>query len=295
VTVRLSDSLSTTLPRGIKRSARRAAQAIGRATGPLRLLPDYLVIGEARCGTTSFYKWLIRHPAVGPVLTKEVQYFSDHYDRGLSWYRGHFPTNAYAKVVERRQGTSMVTGEASPYYLFHPHARDRILATVPDVKLIVILRDPVARAFSLWQQQRDLEMEALSFADAIEAEAGRLAGERERMLADPTYDSLDLKHHSYVARGDYASSLSRWFEVVPKERFMIVRAEDMFADPAGTMEQAHRFLGLPPRHDQAYPPLNAGSGTSIDPEVARRLRTHYDEPNRRLAHLVGRDFGWDGP
>ena len=93
---------------------------------------DYLVIGEARCGTTSFYKWLIRHPAVGPVLTKEVQYFSDEYDRGLSWYRGHFPTIAYAKLVERRQGTRMVTGEASPYYLFHPLARDRPDAALAD-------------------------------------------------------------------------------------------------------------------------------------------------------------------
>lgn len=293
MTVRLSDSLSTTLPRGLKRSARKAAQAVGRATGALRPLPDYLVIGEARCGTTSFYKWLIRHPAVGPVLTKEVQYFSDEYDRGLSWYRGHFPTIAYAKLVERRQGTRMVTGEASPYYLFHPLARDRILDTLPDVKLIVILRDPVKRAFSLWQQQVDLGVEPLSFADAIAAEPDRLAGERDKMVADPHYFSRNYKHYSYLARGHYADSLERWFDVLPRERFMIVRAEDMFADPDTTMQQAHRFLGLPPRHGDAYPHLNAGSSSSIDPEVAERLREFYREPNQRLATLLGRDLDWD--
>jgi hypothetical protein len=294
MTVRLSDSLSTTLPRGFKRSARRAAQVVGRATGSLRVLPDYLVIGEARCGTTSFYKWLIQHPAVGPVLTKEVQYFSDEFDRGPLWYRGHFPTIAYAKVVRHRQGTPMVTGEASPYYLFHPLARDRIIETLPEVKLIVILRDPVRRAYSLWQQQTDLGVEPLSFEDAIDAERGRLEGERERMLADPSYFSRNLKHYSYLARGHYADSLERWFERVPRERFLIVRAEDMFADPDRTMHAAYRFLGLSPRHDEAHPLLNAGSSGSIDPRTAARLREIYAEPNRRLGSLLGRDMGWDG-
>jgi hypothetical protein len=113
------------------------------------------------------------------------------------------------------------------------------------------------------------------------------------MVADPHYFSRNYKHYSYVARGHYADSLERWFDVLPRERFMIVRAEDMFAVPDTTMQQAHRFLGLPPRHGDAYPHLNAGSSSSIDPEVAEHLRETYREPNQRLATLLGRDLDWD--
>ncbi len=291
----LSDQLSTTLPKGLKRAVRRGAQAMGRATGSMRVLPDYLLIGEARCGTTSYFKYLIRHPNVGPVITKEVQYFSDRFDRGESWYRGHFPTHAYAKLVQRRTGAPMITGEASPYYLFHPLAGERILRALPDVKLLVILRDPVKRAYSFYRQQVDLGNETLTFAEAIEREPDRLRGEAERMRADPRYFSADLKFHSYVARGDYAVSLERWFGYFPRERLLIVRAEDLFADPAGVMAETHRFLGLPTFTDVDFPKLNRGSASSraMEPDDADRLRERFAEPNERLERLLGRDFGWD--
>jgi Sulfotransferase domain len=294
MTAPLSDHLSTTLPKGLKRSVRRGAQAVGRATGSLRVLPDYLLIGEARCGTTSYFKYLVRHPNVGPVITKEVQYFSDHFDRGPAWYRGHFPTRAYATIVRRRTGAPMIAGEASPFYLFHPLAGERILETLPDVKLLVILRDPVKRAYSLYRQQVDLGNETLSFSEAIAREPERLRGEIERMRSDPHYFSGEVKFHSYVARGDYATSLERWFGYFPRERFLIVRAEDLFDDPAGVMAETHRFLGLPPFADQGYPRLNEGSASShaMDPDDARGLRERYAEPNARLATLLGRDLGW---
>jgi hypothetical protein len=294
VTAPLSDQLSATLPKGLKRAVRRGAQAVGRATGSMRVLPDYLLVGEARCGTTSYFKYLIRHPNVGPVITKEVQYFSDRFDRGPSWYRGHFPTRAYARSVQRKTGAPMVTGEASPYYLFHPLAGERILRALPDVKLLVILRDPVERAYSFYRQQVDLGNETLSFAEAVEREPQRLLGEAERMRADPRYFSFEMKFHSYVTRGDYAASLARWFGYFPRERFMIVRAEDLFADPAAVMAETHRFLGLPAFTDAEFPRLNQGSASTraMNPADADRLRERFVEPNGRLERLLGRDFGW---
>ena len=148
-----------------------------------RPLPDFLIIGAQRCGTTSLYRYLEKHPQViGAAPSKGVHYFDVHHERSLRWYRAHFPT----RRRRDRAGDRAVTGEASPYYVFHPHGPDRVRAAVPNVRLILMLRDPVVRAFSQYQQEyaRGFE-DAETFEQALELEPGRLAGERERMLADP--------------------------------------------------------------------------------------------------------------
>src|SRR5687768_14227353 len=101
-------------------------------------LPDFLIIGAQKCVTTYLYRTLVEHPLVLPALRKEVHFFDNGYRRGLAWYRGYFPVRAGADI----------SGEASPYYFFHPHAPRRIKECVPGVKLILLLRHPVMRAYS---------------------------------------------------------------------------------------------------------------------------------------------------
>src|SRR5919204_149042 len=167
-----------------------------------RPLPDFLVIGAQRCGTTSLYRYLEKHPnVIGASPSKGVHYFDMNAERSLRWYRAHFPTERR----RRQAGSGAVTGEASPYYLFHPRGPDRVRAAVPDARLIAMLRDPVDRAYSQYQQEyaRGFE-DAETFERALELEPARLAGERERMLADPEYESPALQHHAdlrSVARG----------------------------------------------------------------------------------------------
>ena len=115
-------------------------------TNWIRLLPDFIIIGTQRGGTTSLYSYLASHPSVGPASTKEVHFFDNKYTKGLAWYRAHFPSAIEKYYAEHIQKRKFITGESSPYYLFHPHVPKRVAKDVPHAKFIVLLRNPVDRA-----------------------------------------------------------------------------------------------------------------------------------------------------
>ena len=117
-------------------------------TFPIRLLPDFLIIGTQRGGTTSLHRYLDAHPCVGPAANKDLHFFDRRYHKGLAWYQGHFPTFIEKYYAEHLRGRAFVTGEASPSYLFHPFAPKRVAKAMPHVKLIVLLRNPIDRAYS---------------------------------------------------------------------------------------------------------------------------------------------------
>src|SRR5437764_5111475 len=117
-------------------------------TSSLRLLPDFLIIGTQRGGTTSLYHYLKTHPCVQLANTKDTHFFDKKFNKGLSWYRGHFPTRLGKYYTQRVRQQPFVTGEASPSYLFHPHAPGRVAQLLPSARLIVLLRNPVDRAYS---------------------------------------------------------------------------------------------------------------------------------------------------
>jgi hypothetical protein len=260
------------------------------------MLPDYLIIGAQRCGTTSLYRYLVQHPAVAPtVMAKGVHYFDVDFAKGPAWYRGHFPTRIRKAQVRALHGTTLITGEGSPYYLFHPLVPERVAELLPDVKLIAMLRDPVERAYSHYKHYRQRDLEPLStFEEALDAEEGRLAGEVERILADPSYRAWDYQHFSYVARGMYAEQLERWATVFPRDRILVLKSEDFFTDPRTGHARVLDFLGLEPRLLQTYQTFNPTSGSSMKPETRACLRERFAEPGRRLSAFLGSAFEWDG-
>src|SRR5262245_30067681 len=126
-----------------------AADRLGHRTAARRVLPTMLIVGAQRCGTTTLFKALSQHKSfVGPTLRKGVHYFDLNHDRPLDWYRAHFPTKASIDALQQRTGSGAVVGESSPYYLWHPLAAERIAHDLPGVRVIVLLRDPVERAYS---------------------------------------------------------------------------------------------------------------------------------------------------
>lgn len=288
------ERLKRATPKPVRAAAKLAIETmVTRPTSGVRLLPDFLIIGAQRCGTTSLYRYLAQHPAVGPVvITKGAHYFSTNYAKGLDWYRSFFPTRWRAAYVRRRAGAEMVTGEASPYYVFHPLAPERVAVTLPDVRLVLMVRDPIGRAYSHYRHMIDRGLETLSFEDALDAEPRRLAGQEERIVREPGYHSFDHQHHSYLARGRYIEQLQRWDRFFRRERILVVRSEDFFADPAGAYASVLAFLGLPAWTPGRFPPHNAGRYDGMGPRTRDRLREHFAEPNRRLADRLGRDLGW---
>jgi hypothetical protein len=276
-----------------RRAARWSAQAYARPTAGLRLLPDYLVIGAQRAGTTSLHRYLIQHPGVRTTLrTKGVHFFDTGYGRGMSWYASRFPTRLTAWYVARRHGVELRTGEASPYYLFHPLVPDRVAEHLPQVKLIALLRDPVQRAYSHYQHEVARGFERLPFEEAIDAEPARLAGETERLAAEPLYNSFEHQHHSYLARGCYAEQLDRWRARFDDQQLLVLSSERFFREPEAIFARVLDFLELPAFTPGAYEKHNAHEYRQMGDRVRGRLLEHYREPNRRLYESIGDDFGW---
>ena len=261
---------------------RNAVWTYGRATSAARPLPDFLILGAQKAGTTALYAYLRWHPSVTGPSWKEVSFFDRHWRRGVPWYRGHFPLRRAGRLV----------GEASPGYLFHPLAPERVRETVPGAKLIVLLRDPVDRALSHYHHEVALGREPLSFEEALDAEAERTRGEEERLVREPGYFSHAWWDHAYVARGRYAEQLERWLAVFPRQQLLVLASEQLATDPSATYRRVLDFLGAAPHDLARYPRVYEQRYEEMAPSTRRRLALTFAEPNRRLYELLGRDFGW---
>lgn len=276
----------------MRRRGRNPLTTSAVLTAPFRLLPDYIIIGARCCGTTSLYTYISAHPDAAAAAKKELHFFDDHFDRGLTHYRAHFPLK-YRRWAQALRGRKLVTGEASPFYLYHPLVPERIKKALPAVRMIVLLRNPIDRAFSHYQQSRRHGKESLGFAAALAAEEERTRELSERLATDEHFTSWPLKDYSYRSRGLYAEQLERWFRVFPREQFLVLRSEDLFENPGQVMSHVFSFLGLSPLTRRNYTAMHEGKySEEIEPEVRRQLRDYYAPHDHRLTELLGRHFTW---
>jgi hypothetical protein len=245
-------------------------------TAHLRQLPDFVIIGTQRGGTTSLYRYLTAHPDIGSALRKEVHYFDHYYEKGLDWYLAHFPVRGEAPVV----------GEASPSYLFHPDVPERARAAVPRAKFIALLRNPADRAYSQYQMNVRKGFESLSFEDAIKKEPERLS--RSEDLA-----SLTWRHCSYLKRGLYVDQLKRWMSLFPHEQFLILKSEDLYEDPERILRQSLAYLGLRPWSPARFKAHHLVGYPDINPSIRKRLTEYFAPYNQQLYNFLGRDLGWE--
>jgi hypothetical protein len=292
----LADHIKDLTPIEVRRALVRARMGVRRGTVRWRSLPDVLIIGAQRCGTSSLYKWLGRHPNVVPSLRKEVEYFSVDYERGEAWYRLHFPMTLRRRAATGL-GRPLITFEDSPDYLFDPRAPGRARALVPDAKLIALLRDPAARAVSHYYLNARIGHEPLDLEAALRAEDDRLAGGWND-IAELKDRAFAMRSFSYVARGRYAEQLQRWFAVFPRSQLLVLLSEDLFARPGDTYRRILDFIDVPPweppefRNYTDYDALD--ERYSDPPDSARRfLADRLAEPNQRLVDLLGEEYRWN--
>lgn len=264
-------------------AVRTAGRHAARATSGLRMVPTFLIIGAKRCGSTSLFQYVSSHPGVAPCyVAKGTHYFDVNYGRGWRWFRSNFPLVTPGKI----------TGEASPYYMFHPLAPARMAAALPGAKLIAVLRDPVTRAYSHYQYERRRGFEDLSLDEALDREEERLAGEAERMAAEPGYDSFEFRHHAYLARGRYAEQLDHMLRHFPADRLLVLQSEALFANPDAAIGAVWDHLGLPPRPLRGVRAFEVGRYDAIPSAARDRLTAYYEEHNERLYAQVGINFRW---
>lgn len=276
-----------------KRVGRSVLLAARAPLGGVAMLPGFLIVGGQRCGTTSMARALSQHPAVfGAVLRQEVHYFDLGYHRGLSWYRSRFPVRLHARLTAQKAAVTPVAFESSPYYMFHPLAAERIRRDLPGMKLLVLLRDPVERAYSAHAHETYLGYETEPFERALELEPTRLEGEAERIVADPGYASLSHQHHAYRTRGHYAEQLERLEQTFGRESIHVVDSMTFFENPEPVYDAVLEFLELPHR---GYPPFkrhNSRTRAPMPSKLRTALEEYYRPHDERLASWLGREPSW---
>jgi hypothetical protein len=236
-------------------------------------LPDFLIVGSMKCGTTTFYKNLIKHPSIVGAREKELRFFSKDrlYNEGLNWYRKQFPLFVDPKYKGQEQ---LITGEATPKYIFLERVPERVYKAMPNAKLIVLLRNPVDRAFSHYHHYIRRDIEPLSFKEAI------------------TIEEKGIIRKNYLLRGIYVNQLKRWMKLFPKDQILILRSEDYFSDPIAALNKASHFLGLSD-WEGTYLPGKRKHKSKLDDKMRKRLIKYYKPHNKRLYQYLGKDFMWD--
>lgn len=239
--------------------------------------PDFIIIGAGKCGTTSLYKYLDRHPQIFLPNKKELRFFDKNFNYGWEWYLSQFPS-----ICDR---PDLFTGEASPSYLFLPHVAQRIKDFAPQTKLIVMLRNPVDRSISNYYQNKKAGQQYKTLAATIQQEILRLDRKTEQQLS---YGSGLLSQSLYFYK------LKRWMKIFPKDRFLILISEKFFANPATSLQQVFKFLDLPniPIPHDNYQKYNTGSYPQASDAIRTQLKDFFSVHNQRLENYLQMNFNW---
>lgn len=255
-------------------------------TRKLRGEPSFFIVGAEKAGTTSLHDYINQHPAVVESHRKEVQYFSRYFYKSWDWYRAHFPL--------RRRLEGKICGEGSPYYIFHPYAAERIHSTLPQARIIMLLREPITRSISQYYHEVAKRRETLPLEEAIAAEDERTKGELERMVT-PRYLPFRHEHFSYVAKSAYADQVERYLRVFPRSQVMVIQSERFFRETADVVREVFDFLGVdstfvPPDLQPAN--VSSRKKEALEPETMRRLEHYFSEQNERLYNVIGERYDW---
>jgi len=266
-----------------------------RVNGPLHVLPDYYIIGVVKGGTTSLHDYLIQHPCIQPPIGKEIDYFGQLYYREQYWYRSSFPYKIQKFFAQKIQKKDFLTGEATPRYIEHPNVPERIKRLTPNAKFIVLLRNPIDRAYSHHNMSMTRKHETLPFEEAINKEQGRIQGEYEKMKKDYRYYNWTYYLFAYKEHGKYIERLQRWMKIFPRKQFKIIKSEDLFENPSTIYAEILEFLNLPKWDLSEYPALKKRKyqKPNMNPETRKKLSEFFKPYNEKLYRFLGTDFGWD--
>jgi hypothetical protein len=255
-----------------------------------RALPDFIIIGAQKSGTTSLYRYLCQHPQIVPSVKKEVHFFDggidpsvDNFEKGLPWYSTHFPSRKNLNADQK-------TFEATPSYLFNPIAPKRIYDLIPQVKLVALLRNPTERAISHYFHEKRKGREPLSILEALEVEETRL----KSSIEEKNYKSDVFINYSYKLRGLYKNQLERYSDLFPMEQILILPSEEFFANPNTSLARVFEFIEVDKNFKvlDLVPRMVAKNRVEIEPNVYEYLNSFFLPHNQALYKMVGENYGW---
>ena len=265
--------------------------------GPFHVLPDFLILGSGRCGTTSLVELYLRSNSnIIPSNNNEIFFFDIHYNKTLNWYRLFFPTYL-KKYIRKISGKKTLVCDATGNYFFHPYAPKRIKKILPDVKLILMMRNPVERTISQYRTQVRHGRQNLSLEEVLEREHRLFEKEFQQFLEnDDLQRDVDTKI-SLIARSRYSEALERWLEYFDKSHFLFLNSDEYFKNPLNEYNRVLNFLELPSETPnvtgkRGIVPPGAYKNIQLNDKTREELKNYFEPWNNKLFNLIGEKFDW---
>lgn len=266
----------------IKKIAKNIVFKVRFITSRFRRLPDFIIIGVQKGGTSSLFYYLKQHPEIFTPMYKEIHFFDLYFNKGLNWYRAFFPISS-----------KKVAGEASPYYIFHPHVAKRIKKYSPHTKFLVVLREPVSRAYSHYKMEKLKGNDSISsFEEAFDTEFERTKVELKKIHDDENYYSHAHHRFTYFQRGLYYDQISKWFQYFDAKQFIFIKSENLSERPKDELKKVYNFLNVRIDYPTSLEKRNQGIGSDKD-IMLDKYYEFFREDKEKLKKLLGDDFSWE--
>ena len=272
----IKNSLSASYHRYFKRG-------FSGITASTRVLPNFIIIGTVRSGSTSLYYNICEHPSVIPAAYDEIGFFDSNFHLGINWYRSMFPTQKNMDELQKNTQYA-ITGEDTPFYFWKNEVVERISRTIPNSKFIIIFRNPVDRAYSNYNLAVRTGNEELSFENAIEEEI--------EFIRNHTFRESVDRRRSYLAKGIYAEQLEIWKNIFPENQIHIICMEDMEKDPQNELLKIFQFLKIPKYKIKNPQKQKMVKYVKMDANTRRKLLDYYKPYNEKLFNIIQKKFEW---
>lgn len=261
-----------------------------RITSSLRDYPDFIILGNSFCAKTLLYNYLAQHKLILKNVFEESAFFVDYYEKGPNWYRSNFPSQMQKSLLKRKYGKMPLVGET--INLPYREIPERVYKLIPNLKIIVILRDPIERAFASYSSLVKKEIEVLSFEEAISKKIDRWHNVNQK-LTENKIEGLEDKVSSYLSNSIYIDDIKNWTRFFPKEKMLFLKSEDLFEKPIKIVNDALSFLQLKPLEKLNDYSKKEKKLDPINPDIKKELRKFFKPHNKRLNEFLGVDLGWD--
>tara|TARA_B110000196_G_C21089062_1_gene636591 strand:+ start:372 stop:1208 length:837 start_codon:yes stop_codon:yes gene_type:complete len=253
-------------------------------TASTRVLPNFIIVGTVRSGTTSLYYNICEHPSINSAAYDEIGFFDSNYHLGMNWYRSMFATEKKMNSIKKETGYA-ITGEDTPFYFWKKEVVERIFKVLPDVKIIAIFRNPVDRAYSNYNLGLRAKTEKLTFENSIDEEI--------TFLDEHTFrESID-RRRSYLSKGIYEKQIRLWLDVFPKEQIHILSTEDMQKNPQDTILKIFKFLNLSEYNIKNPQKQKQVEYQKMNEQTRKRLINFYKPYNEKFFEIIEQKFEWN--
>ena len=259
-------------------------------TGFIRVIPDFLVIGAKRCGTTSLYQHLPEHPCISKSPHDNMGFFNDNFHLGVNWYKSFFPTTFTRNKIKSKFG-DFLAFDVTTKYMEEESTANNVYQTKPNMKIIIILRNPVDRAYSQYHLSVRQTAERRSFEDVVEENMNRLNKEsHEHYEIKPRFSA---KEDNYLKKGLYALQLRYWLKIFPRENILIVSTEEFESNQQIIYNKIFEFLNISKFEVKNTKKMEKGNYPPIKSETRNLLLDYFRQHNHELFELINMKFDWD--